>query len=192
MPTPRLRPLPALLLLTLGACQPAARPEQSATTAPPTTCTLDAFGCFFMPMAGCAGIFEVEAGQVAAERATRPAVRAYAAQMVTEHSAINAEYRALMRRKGMVPPDTTLLAYRQKIDSLRQLPAPQLDAYYARMMVADHRQAVRLFGLAADSARDAEYRQWLGRMQTVVARHAAHAEALLQGLPHPHHAAGSR
>ncbi|MCC3157991.1 DUF4142 domain-containing protein [Hymenobacter sp. 15J16-1T3B] len=193
----RLSGLPILLLLVLGACQQAPKTEQPvATTRPdghtPPACPLDPFGCFFMPMAGCAGIFEVEAGTVAAERATRPAVQAYAAQMVTEHSAINGEYRALMRRKGLVPPNTTLRVYRQKIDSLRRLPADQFDAYYAQMMVVDHRNAVRLFGQAADSARDADYKEWLGRMQTIVARHADHAATLLQGLPHAHHGAGSR
>lgn len=190
-PISPLRPRLAALLLSLGACQQAQTTEQPLATAPPpangpAACTLDPFGCFFMPMAGCAGIFEVEAGQVAAERATRPAVKAYARQMVQEHGAINDEYRALMRRKGMTPPDTTLRSYRQKIDSLRRLPAAQFDAYYAHMMVADHRNAVRLFGMAADSAQDTEYKEWLGRMQTIVARHAEHAQALEAGLPHQH------
>jgi putative membrane protein len=178
--------LPGLLaLLALGACQQSAKTDQPAA-ARSAACTLDPFGCSKMPLVGCAGIFEVEAGRIAAEHATRPEVRAYAAQMVQEHGTLNEGYRALMRRKGLVPPDTTLRAYRQKIDSLRQLPPDQLDARYARMMVADHRRAVGLFGQAAENARDEEYKQWL------VARHADHAQALYDGLTQPPQAAARR
>lgn len=187
--------LAILALLALGACQQPRKAEEAANAPAggktPTACTLDPFGCRFMPIAGCAGIFEVEAGKVAARRATSPAVKAYAELMVKEHGAINDEYRELMRRKGMVPPDTTLLVYRQKLDTLLKLPAEQFDARYARMMVDDHTMAVQMFKQAAQTAQDAEYQEWLGRMQTIVAQHAQHATELQQGQAHPHHGAGA-
>lgn len=145
---------------------------------------LDHFAHFFMPLAGCAGIMEVELGKIASQRAIKPQVRAYASEMVQQHTAINEEYRALMRRKGLVPPDTMMREQRLKVDSLHHMSAAELDQRYVTMMVNDHEMAVKLFDMAYDSAQDAEYREWLGRMRQIVRQHHQHAVALRAGAQH--------
>jgi putative membrane protein len=170
----------ALFTTLLSTCQPQAAPTTSTGQAG-TPCQLDAYGCGFMPQAGYAGLMEMTLGKIALQRATRPEVRSFAQQMIKEHSAIKEEYRPLMRRKGLVPPDTMLQAQRQKVDSLQHLPARQVDARYVAMMVADHAMAVQLFDEAYTHAQDADYKEWLARMRQIVRMHYQHALALRSG-----------
>ncbi|MBF9142688.1 DUF4142 domain-containing protein [Hymenobacter properus] len=179
-------PLFLACLLQLNGCNNEKTNQTTAAAAPPqgSADPLDHFARFFMPLAGCAGIMEVELGKIAAQRATEPRVRDYANQMVKQHTAINNEYRELMRRKGLVPPDTMMREQQLKVDSLQHMSAAEVDRRYTTMMVNDHAMAVKLFDMAYDSAQDAEYREWLGRMRQVVREHHAHALALRTGAQH--------
>ncbi|GAA4036440.1 hypothetical protein GCM10022409_21690 [Hymenobacter glaciei] len=181
-----LTPLFLFCLLQLAACSSDKADKATNTAAGQKggPGQLDHFAYFFMPLAGCAGIMEVELGKIAAQRATAPRVKAYATQMVQQHTAINDEYRTLMRRKGLVPPDTMMREQRLKVDSLRNMSAAEVDQRYTTMMVNDHGMAVKLFGMAYDSAQDAEYREWLGRMCQIVREHHQHALALRGGTGH--------
>ncbi|QJX47328.1 DUF4142 domain-containing protein [Hymenobacter taeanensis] len=170
-----------LSLISLLNCNNQNRVELTSAKGT-STCPLDEFGCVFMPIAGSAGIFEVELGKVAAQRAIRSSVKKYAALMIEEHSAINEEYRKLMRRKGMVPPDTMMRVHLMKIDSLKWLPANQIDSRYAKMMVADHKMAVEMFNKAYKEAQDPEYKAWLKPMLKVVRMHYKHAQTLLKSI----------
>ncbi|WP_426058593.1 DUF4142 domain-containing protein [Hymenobacter sp. B1770] len=182
-------PVLLVCLLQLAACSSNKTKETTSNVAASQIRSsggkLDPFAYIFLPLAGCAGIMEVELGKIASQRATKPTVRAYANQMVQQHTDINDEYRSLMRRKGLVPPDTMMREQRLKVDSLNNISDAELDRRYITMMVNDHGMAVKLFDMAYDSAQDAEYREWLGRMRRIVRVHHQHALALRKGAEHP-------
>lgn len=171
-----------LMLLTCTAlsltgslgCQQEKSTGHSATAptaAPDGKPRLDDFAYVFLPLAGSAGIFEVELGKVAEARATRPTVKAYAHHMVMQHTAVNTEYRELMQQWGLVPPDTMMKVQRQLVDSLRAVSAATFDQRYVAVMVNDHRNAIRLFAMADSSATYPEYKEWIKRMRVVVKQH---------------------
>lgn len=97
----------------------------------------------FVEKAGIAGMYEVEAGQLAQERAASGDVKAFAATMVKDHSAAGEELKATA---GDIPVPTQLDAPHQALlDQLKAASATSFDKLYVDQQVEAHKDAVALF-----------------------------------------------
>ena len=67
----------------------------------------------FLTQAATGGLYEVQAGKLAQNRATANEVKSFGAMLVKDHTAANDELRALAARKGVALP-TTLPGDKQK------------------------------------------------------------------------------
>ena len=122
----------------------------------------------FIKKAAIGGAAEVELGNVATQRASRPAVKEFGAKMVRDHSAANAELATLAKSKGVQVP-TALDAEHQALrDRLMALQGPDFDRAYMQEMVKDHTQDVAEFERASQTATDRELRAWAaGKLPTL-------------------------
>ena len=172
----------ALLLSAAGiaACQTsekAATTVQSATQAQmtPSLSTTDAT---FINTVGAGGIAEVKFGDLARNQATKTAVRAFAAQMVTDHSAANQELVALAEQKQMTPPSDMDLNHKAKYDRLSNTAGTEFDRVYIEGQVEDHTAVVNALQNEISNGSDADVKAWAEKTLPVVQHHLEMARQL--------------
>jgi putative membrane protein len=127
----------------------------------------------FVKKAAQGGVAEVELGNLATQRASRPVVREFGAKMVKDHGAANAELATLAQAKGVeVPPalDPTHQALRDRLSALQ---GAEFDRAYMQEMVKDHTQDVAEFEKASQTATDPDIRSWATAKLPTLREHLA-------------------
>ena len=97
--------------------------------------------------------FEVQSSQLALQRSTNPRVRAFAQQMINDHSRTRA---TLQQTAPMLMVSFGILDARHAgmLSQLAALNGPSFDRLYAQMQLAGHREAVALFSAYAAAGDD--------------------------------------
>lgn len=143
-----LRPAGLLLVLALAAV--------------PADAQLNAAERSFITEAAGTGLYEVEGGQMAATKATQPALRAFAGQLVTQHRAAYAELQTLATANGITLPTRAEADWRGKLDRLARLSGVAFDREFVQTLgIADHEAAIAKFTAAGREARDPLLRAWI-------------------------------
>ncbi len=172
----------ALLISAIGlsACQSsekAATAVQSSAQAQmtPSLSTTDAN---FINTVGAGGIAEVKFGQLAQNQATRTNVRAFAAQMVTDHTAAGNELAALAQQKQMTPPSDMDLNHKAKYDQLSKIAGTEFDRVYIQGQVEDHTAVVNAFQNEITSGTDADVKAFAQKHLPTIQHHLEMARVL--------------
>lgn len=134
----------------------------------------------FVKKAGVAGIAEVEAGKLGAEKATNPQVKAYAQKMVTDHTKANKELMAAAKSKNLEVPTEPDLMHKGMMEKFeRQKADADFDHDFMQQMVRDHEAVVELFQNAStDTNVDSELRSWAKKTLPHLEQHLKEAKAL--------------
>jgi putative membrane protein len=127
----------------------------------------------FMRNAAIGGQAEVELGNLAVQRASRPTVKEFGAKMVKDHGAANGELATLARAKGVELPTTLDADHRALRDRLSAMQGAEFDRMYMQEMVKDHTQDVAEFEQAARSASDPDVRAWAASKVPTLREHLA-------------------
>ena len=105
----------------------------------------------FVEEAGTIGLAEVEMGELGAQKATSGQVKAFAKQMVADHTKANQALLTAVKGKGMQVPSSRTDTHKATIEKFQKQDAGKnFDRDYMEQMVADHKAAVELFETAAD------------------------------------------
>jgi putative membrane protein len=157
----------------LAACQSsekAATTVQSAAQAQmtPTLSTTDAN---FINTVGAGGIAEVKFGEVAQNQATRTDVRAFAAQMVSDHTAAGNELATLAQNKQMTPPSDMDLVHKTKYDQLKSTYGSEFDRVYIQGQVEDHTAVVNAFQNEISNGSDADLKAFAQKHLPTIQHH---------------------
>lgn len=119
---------------------------------------------------------EIEAGQLARDRAASSEVRAYASQMVNEHQLKMHNTTQLARRIG-VRPRTPALAqtlentHREAMTQLRDKSGRDFDRTYLEYQIKMHQQSVNLVEDTAGSVDHAELKRFLRETRPDLQKH---------------------
>jgi putative membrane protein len=145
---------------------------------------------------------EVRLGQLAAERAERADVKAFAQMMVKDHTDANIELAAVAAEMKIVPPTEIDKKHTELVERLSKLNGAEFDHAYAMAMVEGHQAvaaqlrewttASRPFGnpppedpKAADRARggpnEEKLTAWAIKALPIVEKHLERARALQTG-----------
>jgi putative membrane protein len=127
----------------------------------------------FIMKAAKGGAAEVELGNLAAQRASRPIVKEFGTRMVKDHGAANAELATLARAKGVDVPTALDPAHQAVRDRLMALQGADFDRAYMQEMVKDHTQDVAEFEKASQTAADADVRSWAAAKLPTLREHLA-------------------
>ncbi|HWV58715.1 MAG TPA: DUF4142 domain-containing protein [Longimicrobiales bacterium] len=128
------------------------------------------------------------AGELAAERATRDDVRAFARTMVTDHRAVNQQAAALIERLGVTPvPNEVSRSLESDAAKFREelsaKPSAEFDLAYIEHEVAYHQAVIDAVDqLLIPNAQNAELRQTLVSVRPALVAHLEHARQLRQTL----------
>lgn len=131
-----------------------------------------------------AGTIDIEAGQQALKKSKNAQVRAFAEEMVRDHTAVNDQALALVKKLGVTPEanaTSTALASqaKTKLEELGKLDGAAFDRAYLQNEVAYHKTVNgALSGTLIPDAKNAELKALLGTGLKLFQEHQMHAEHL--------------
>jgi putative membrane protein len=101
------------------------------------------------------GMYEVDAGKIAATKATDPAVKAFAKMMFTDHTAMSKAAEPAIKASGKPVPAELDERRKGMIDNLNAAKPADFDAAYLSQQEAAHQEALTLLKGYADGGDDA-------------------------------------
>lgn len=130
-------------------------------------------------VAAGAGMYEVEAGRLAAARAQDPQVRAYAQMLVNHHTANNHELMGLVSSKGHRIVPGLPAALQQRVATLQGLSGAEFDREFVRWAgVQDHLSAIAEFERRRASVVDRDLLAYVDRTLPALRSHLQQAREL--------------
>lgn len=133
----------------------------------------------FAAIAGGNGMYEVQVSRLAMNRANNGPVQDYARTLVDHHTRANNELIALLRAKGIKPPDMIPRDKRVKLDRLSSVPARQFDRMYIQTVgIEDHEADIVVFERASREVADPELRAFAQKTLPVLRSHLDAARSL--------------
>jgi len=138
-----------------------------------------------------AGVLDVEAGKQALEKSQNQDVRAFAQQMIGDHTAVNDQALALVKKLNVTPEDNaTSQGLTKQADATREklaiLTGAAFDKAYVDNEVAYHKTVNgALSTILIPNAQNPELKSLLQNGLKLFQAHQEHAEQLAQKLQSP-------
>jgi putative membrane protein len=129
----------------------------------------------FVTAAATSDMYEVEAGKIAAERSSNPAVKDFASHMVTAHTGTTDKLKSILASNNIkVTPPMHLDDRRQgMIDNLKGAKAADFDRRYVSQQIAAHEEAQILMRGYAKDGDNAAVKSFAADTSKAVAEHLA-------------------
>ncbi len=162
----------ALALLPIAACSTTPAPIASAPPPP-----LAAADQSFVTAAAGSDAAEIQAGNLAATKAHAPRIKAFAAKMVTDHTATTQKLTAIAQSKG-VTLTPALTDDQQKMEAKLEADKRGFDHDYIRGQVAAHTAAMAVFQSEIDNGQDADLKAFATATLPTIKQHLTLAQRL--------------
>jgi putative membrane protein len=128
---------------------------------------------------GMANMAEVETGKMAVAKAQSPEVKAFAQQMIDDHSKALTEVQTLAQAKGVTLPTELDAKHKAMAAKLDKLSGAQFDKEYMKNAgVADHKTVHAKLVKDEKGAKDPEVKALAEKMRPVVEQHLKSAQTL--------------
>ena len=168
----------ALMLTTaLMAAGPAVAQDTSAgaTTASPMSVTDPTeFGA----KASISNLFELASSTIAVERATGDDVKAFAEQMILDHTTAAQEMAAAAAEEGIAPATELDDQHKQILDEMADLGGEEFDAAYVQAQVKAHDEAVALFEGYSTNGAEGPLKEFATKTLPTLKQHQEHVRGL--------------
>jgi putative membrane protein len=125
----------------------------------------------FAMQAAQGGIAEVKLGQLAAEKAANPDVKAFGQQMVDDHTKANDQLKSIAQGEGMTLPTDVNAKQQAMYNKLSKLSGAEFDRQYVKGMVADHEEDVKEFQKEANNGKDEKIKSFASQTLPVLQQH---------------------
>lgn len=125
----------------------------------------------FLAMAAQGDQNEIALSQVAEEKASDPAVKAFAHKMVKEHTEMTDSMKPFAESWGLSAPSGPDADHQKELDKLNGLSGKDFDKEYIDQMVTDHAKALSAFTTEAKDTKDVKFRAAVIKGKTRVAAH---------------------
>jgi len=138
----------------------------------------------FVTDAANAGVYEVQAAQVAVRKAQDPKVRAYAEMLVKDHTRVNDELTQLAATRSMELPRELPHELRGRVQGLEREKPESFDRdFLQKVGLDDHKKDIELFEKAQDKATDPDLKAFVRKTLPGLKEHRAQAEKLISSAP---------
>lgn len=125
----------------------------------------------FLAMAAQSDQNEIALSQAAYQKATNPAVKAFAEKMVKEHTKMTASMKPFADSWDLTAPMGPDADHQKELDKLNGLSGKDFDKEYMDQMVSDHAKALDAFTSEAKDTKDVKFRTAVIKGKTAVAAH---------------------
>jgi len=132
----------------------------------------------FAVAAANGGMAEVALSKIAGDKATDPKVKAFAKQMITDHSKANEELKTLAKSKNITLPSAPNEEKQKAAADLGGMSGSDFDKAYITQMKKDHDETVKLFENAQKEVKDTELKAFIDKTLPVLKAHAEHVKSL--------------
>lgn len=136
----------------------------------------------FMTQAASGGMFEVEAGRLAQQRAQNAQVKQFGQMMVKDHTKANDELRSAATSKNVMLPDSMSNEHMDMMRTLRERNGAEFDREYMDMMVTAHDNDISLFEDAAQDLEDPEVKSMASAKLPTLRQHRDQAQQIRDAL----------
>lgn len=136
----------------------------------------------FAQLAAESGLSEVTFGQLAVDRAARPAVRDFASRMVNDHSAANDQLAGLAKTGGIPLSDALNAEHQGELEHLQTLEGADFDLAYMQRQVAEHQKATTLLLWEIGSGQDGELQRFAAATLPTILEHLRMAQGIVADL----------
>jgi len=136
----------------------------------------------FIVNAARANLAEISAAKLALNKSDDAAVRAYARKMIADHTKANTQLKALAKAWNTTVPKSPSPTQKREAAKLQALSGTTFDRTYMRRQVVDHRKALALMLLEADTGRVADLRGFASQTAPVVRMHLTMAKTTRASL----------
>jgi putative membrane protein len=127
----------------------------------------------FLMKASQGGMAEVQLGQLAADKAQNPQVKAFGEKMVRDHSTLDNELKPFADRAGVPPPTGLSEEDQAEIDKLKGLSGAEFDRAYVADMMKDHKHDQEAFKQEIASTQNPKLKMAVKHGLTVIDQHLA-------------------
>lgn len=124
------------------------------------------------------GLAEVEASQLAQQRATSPQVKQFAARMIADHTQANNELQQIAQQQDLTLPTQPDSKDASKVQKLRGLNGAAFDKAYAQEQVPDHQSDIAMFRKEAQSGQDPALKAFAQKTLPILQQHLQLAQRL--------------
>jgi putative membrane protein len=171
----------ALALAPLAACS--SSPAQMVTpVAPPAPPPLASVDQTFVMAAASTDAAEIQAANLAETKSHSPRVKAFAAKMITDHTATTQQLTTIAQSKGVTlspTPDAMQQQMEAKLEADKT--SREFDRDYARGQVAAHQAAIKTFQTEIDNGQDPDLKAFAQSTMPTLKQHLMMAERLPRG-----------
>lgn len=137
----------------------------------------------FLSKAADAGSTEIAASKIAQGKSANADVKKFADSMVTDHSKVADELKQLASSKQIDVSDQPGARHKSELTKLNTLAGKQFDQeYVAKIGVAAHKDAVKLFTDASQKATDPEIKAFAAKTLPALQHHLDMANTLHESL----------
>ena len=127
------------------------------------------------------GMMEVQAGQLAVQKATRDDVKQFGQKMVDDHTKLGDNMKQVAQQLGVKLPDTPSKKDQAMLAKLQALSGDQFDQAYIKMMVKDHKKDLSDFKLEAQNAVTPSVKDAATQGAGVIQQHLSMIEQISKG-----------
>ena len=170
--------LTACLLLPLSAAQAGGAGMPNMPGGMSTAQSTNDPDVLFMEVATISNLAEIATSKLALQKSNNAAVRAFAQQMITDHTKAQAELNQLAASKGVNLTSKPGAAQRLQSDKLATLSGAAFDTMYKMVQVSGHQMTLDLIMTYRSIGKDAAVQAYAAKVQPVVAMHLEMAKAL--------------
>jgi len=131
---------------------------------------------------------DIDAGKLAKSRTTNKQVSEFAQLMITDHTAVNKQASALVKKLGVKPEDSPTsqslkTGAAENTKNLKGLKGAAFDKAYVDQEVAYHQQVLDAIDkVLIPSARNAELKDLITKVRPAIAAHLDHAKMIQSSL----------
>ncbi len=160
----------AVLFCALMSSTPTSRAEEKDT--------LNAKDTMFVKNEAAAGKAVVVIAQLAVGKAKKPEIKTLAETLVKDHTAVNAELKALATQKGielsavMDPEETEVFQKLEKSDGA------EFDKKFLSHIISGHKKCVHSFEECIAEGKNVDVKTWAAKKLPALKAHLSTAEAL--------------
>ncbi len=132
----------------------------------------------FAQAAGSANMFEVESSQLALDKASRDDVKAFARQMIADHTAAGEKMKAAAAEDGVTPPTAMAAKDQATLETLQGTDGKAFDTAYLDAQATGHDEAVALFQSFSKSGKDSALKTFAAATLPTLEAHQTAVHAL--------------
>jgi len=125
----------------------------------------------FIEKVASANSAEIQAAQLAQQKASDPHVKDVAQTMLTDHTEAGQKLTALAQQKGVTVPAEMAPADQKQVDKFSSLEGKKFDRAYVKSEIKDHKEMLVILKKEAASGKDPDVKAFAEQLEPTIQKH---------------------